>query len=262
VESLFRIASAGRTARPEAGHVLGHEGAAPAEVHFLLEGDAVTREDPRPPRQRAAPFVVGLDEVLCGGRLRETARSREGAVYMTLAAPELLGLVTEDSGLLRALVRGGLARAPGEARVLRSRAAPAGAGGPASRTLEEVRLLEGSPLFAKATAEQILHLEEVARGEALLQDAVILGDAEPAAIHLVKDGEVTIDTGGEPFVAGPGDTLGLLETLAGAPVLTAKVTAPGRALRLEGEALLERLAEDPSLLQGFFSALREVEAGR
>jgi CRP-like cAMP-binding protein len=91
---------------------------------------------------------------------------------------------------------------------------------------------------------------------------VILGDADPAAVHLVKDGEVTVELAGEPIVARAGDTLGLLETFAGAPVLPARVTAPGRALRVEGDALLERLAEDPSLLQGFFSALREVEAGR
>jgi AAA family ATP:ADP antiporter len=262
VESLFRMASAGRTVRPEPGHVLAQEGAAAAEVHFLLEGDAVTREDPLPPPERAAPFVVGLDEVLCGGRLRETARSREGAVYLTLAAPELLALVTEDAGLLKALVRGALACAPDGARVLRSGAATVGPVEPVSRTLEDVRLLEGSPLFAKATPEQILHVEEVAREEALLQDAVILGDADPAAVHLVKDGEVTVELAGEPIVARAGDTLGLLETFAGAPVLPARVTAPGRALRVEGDALLERLAEDPSLLQGFFSALREVEAGR
>jgi AAA family ATP:ADP antiporter len=260
VESLFHIASVGRTVRPEAGHYLAQEGTAPSEVHFLLEGDAVTREDPRPPRQRAAPFVVGLDEVLCGGRHRETARSREGAVYLTLAAAELLALVTEDSGLLRALVRGGLACAPAGARVLRPRVAPP-AEKAGSRTLEEVRLLEASPLFVKASPEQILRLVEVAREVALLQDALLLGDSDPAALHFVKDGEVALDGRGEPVVARAGDTIGLLETLAGAAVVPAKVTAPGRALRLEGDALLERLAEDPSLLQGFFSALREVEAG-
>jgi AAA family ATP:ADP antiporter len=259
VESLFRVASAGRTVRPEAGHFLAQEETTPSEVHFLLEGDAVTQEAPRPPRQRAAPFAVGLEEVLQGGRHRETARSCEEAVYLTLAAAELLALVTEDSGLLRALVRGALAGAPAGARVLRSRVAPPRGAG--SRTLEEVRLLEASPLFAKASPEQILSLVEVAREVALLQDAQLLGDSDPAALHFVKDGEVRLDGGGEPAVARAGDTIGLLETLAGAPIVPAKVTAPGRALRLEGEALLERLAEDPSLLQGFFSALREVETG-
>ena len=262
VESLFRIASAGRTVRPEAGHLLAEEGKAPSEVHFLLEGDASTREDPHPPRQRSVPYAAGLEEVLVGGRHRETARSGEGAVFLVLPAPELLALVAEDSGLLKALLRGALADAPAGARVLRARVAAPVTEEAASRTLEGVRLLEGSPLFAKATPEQILRIEEVAREEALLQDAVLLGDSEPAALHFVKDGEVTLDGAGEPVVARAGDTIGLLETLAGAAVATTKVTAPGRALRLESDALLERLAEDPSLLQGFFSAVREVEAGR
>jgi len=34
----------------------------------------------------------------------------------------------------------------------------------------------------------------------------------------------------------------------------------GRALRIEGDALLELLAEDTDLLQAIFSVLREVEA--
>jgi hypothetical protein len=33
------------------------------------------------------------------------------------------------------------------------------------------------------------------------------------------------------------------------------VTVAGRALRLEGDALVERLAEDTGLLQGLFSTL-------
>jgi hypothetical protein len=261
VESLFRIAGAGRTVRPEAGHFLTQEGAAPSEVHFLLEGDAVTRQDPLPPRLPTAQIAVGLEEVLCGGRHRETARSREGAVYLVVAAPELLALVSEDSEFLRALFRGALADAPADARVLRSRlAAPAGLE-PLSRTLDQVRLLEGSPLFARATPDQHLHVEKVARVATLEEGALVFAETEPAALHIIHDGEVSLDVDGQAIVARGGDTLGVLETLAGAPFVPARVTAPGRALRLEGDALFERLAEDPSLLQGFFSALREVEAG-
>ncbi len=255
VESLFRIASAGRTVRPEAGRILGQEGAAPSEVHFLLEGDTVTRADPLPPRQRAAPFAVGLEEVLCGGRLRETARSREGAVYLVVAAPELLALVSEDSGLLRALLRGALSDAPGGVRVLRSRLAAPVSGEPTSRTLDQVRLLEGSPLFAKATPDQLLTLEQVSREQTLVQDAVLFPESEPAALYIVADGEVSLEVAGAPIVAHAGDTLGVVETLAEAPLVPARVTVAGRALRLEGDALVERLAEDTGLLQGLFSTL-------
>ncbi|HSD29154.1 MAG TPA: Npt1/Npt2 family nucleotide transporter, partial [Vicinamibacteria bacterium] len=224
VESLFRIASAGRTVRPEGGRVLGQEGTPPAEVHFLLEGDAVTREDALPPRQRVAPFAVGLEEVLSGGRLRETVRSRDGAVYLVLAAPELLALVSEDSGLRRALLRGALAEAPAWLRVLRPALALPAAGEPTSRTLDQVRLLEGSPLFARATPDQLLHLEKVAGVATLAEGAAVFGDSEPAALVIVRDGEVSLEVGGEAVVARAGDTLGLLETLAGASVVPARVT--------------------------------------
>ncbi|HSD65396.1 MAG TPA: hypothetical protein VLF95_01775, partial [Vicinamibacteria bacterium] len=259
VESLFRMASVGRTFRPEPGRALAQEGAPPSEVLFLLDGDAVTREDPRPPRQRAAPLAVGLEEVIGGGRLRETARGGEGAVYLVVAAPELLALVSEDGGLLRALLRGALSDAPPGVRVLRPRLAAAVSTEPTSQTLDHVRLLEGSPLFARATPDQLLALEQVSREQTLVPDALLFPESEPAALHLIADGEVALELAGAPVVARAGDTLGVLEALAGAPLEPARVTMAGRALRLEGDALLERLAEDTGLLQGLFAALRDVE---
>jgi hypothetical protein len=160
---------------------------------------------------------VGLEKVLCGGRLRETARSREGAVYLVVAAPELLALVSEDSGLLRALLRGVLADAPGGVRVLRSRLAAPMSAEPTSRTLDQVRLLEGSPLFAKATPDQLLTLEQVSREQTLVQDAVLFPESEPAALYVVADGEVSLEVAGAPIVAPAGDTLGVSRRSRGRP---------------------------------------------
>jgi AAA family ATP:ADP antiporter len=252
VEGLFQLASMGRTVRPEPGHVLAHEGAPPAEVHLLLEGEVVTRKDPLPPQQRAAPLAVGLEEALCGGRHGETVRAREGVICLVVGAPELLALLAEDGGLLRALFRGALADAGGEARVLRCRLPSGRPAEAASRTLEQVRLLEGSPLFAKATPDQFLRLAEIARETPLAEGAVLFEEADPAALHVVEDGEVAL-ADGSPALAGAGDTLGALETLTGAPPGPARVTAPGRALRIEAEALFELLADDADLLRGIFS---------
>jgi HEAT repeat protein/CRP-like cAMP-binding protein/MFS family permease len=263
VEALFRLASVGRTHRPEGGRVLAQEDASPSEVQFLIEGDAVTRQDPLPPRQRAAPLAVGLEQVLCGGRLSETTRAREGAVCLAVAAQELLALLAEDAGLLRALLRGmlGDGPVPGEARVLRARPESPRSAEPApSRTLEQIRLLEGSPLFAKATPDELLRLAEIAREEPLAQGVVLFEASDPAALHILEDGEVTLEAEAGPSVlAQAGDTLGVRETLAGARGEPARVTVPGRALRFEGDALLELLAEDTDLLQAIFSVLREVE---
>jgi AAA family ATP:ADP antiporter len=265
VEALFRIASVGRTARPEAGRVLAQEGLAPSQAHFLLDGEALTRQGVFPPRQRPAPFAVGLEEVLCGGRLLETTRSTEGVVCLVVEAQELLALVSEDTDLLRALLRGVLrdGSVPVEARVLRVRPSlpsprPVG---PASPTLEQIRLLEGSPLFAKATPDQLLRLAPIAREERLRQGAELFEESDPAAIHVLESGEVSLEgEAGVPVLARAGDTLGVRETLAGTRGGPARVTAQGRALRIEANPLLELLAEDTDLLQGLFSTLKECDS--
>jgi HEAT repeat protein/CRP-like cAMP-binding protein len=266
VAALFRIASVGRTVRPESARILAREGTAPTDVLLLLEGEALTRRGGLPPRRPTAPLAVGLEAVLCGERLPETTRSAEGAVYLVVGAHEFLALLSEETDLLRALLRGVLSGVParGEGRVLRGRPrlpSPPPAE-PASRTLEHVRLLAGSPLFARATPEQLLHLAQATREEPLAQDDVLFAEADPAALHVLEDGEVALNGEGGPAVlAGPGDTLGVRETLAGTGGGLARVCAPGRALRLESGALFELLAEDTGLLQGVFSALRAVEAG-
>jgi CRP-like cAMP-binding protein len=195
---------------------------------------------------------VGLEEALCGGRHGETTRSREGAVCLVVGAQELLALIAEDGALLRALLHGAVEDGRGHARVLRSRLASPRPAEPASRTLEQIRLLEESPLFAKATPDQFLRLAEIARETPLVEGAVLFEEADPAALHVVEDGEVAL-ADGSPALAGAGDTLGALETLTGAPPGPARVTAPGRALRIEAEALFELLADDADLLRGTFS---------
>jgi hypothetical protein len=228
-------------------------------VQLLLEGEVLTRQGAFPPRRRAAPFAVGLEAVLCGGRLPETAQSDGNAVWLVVGAHELLALLTEDAELLRALLRGTLADVPsgGEARVLRGQPQPQGSAAPASRTLERIRRLEGSPLFARASADQLLRLAEIARDEPLAQGAVLFEAEDTAAIHVLEGGEVALEgEAGLPVVARAGDTLGVHETLGGSRGGPARVTATGQALRIEGDALFELLAEDVDLLQGVFSALR------
>jgi ATP/ADP translocase/HEAT repeat protein len=262
VAALFDVAAMGRTVRPEAGRVVGQEGASPAEVHFLLEGEAVTRADPRPPRQQAAPLAVGLEAVLCGGRLRETTRSREGAVFLAVGAQDLLALVSEGNGLLRALLRGTVADgpAPAEARVLRARPVPARQPGEASPTLERVRLLEACPLFADATPDELLRLAEAAREEPIAAGSALGEEWEPPALHVVVEGEVSLEAeDGNTAVARSGDTLGVRETLAGAFGGAARATAPGRALRIDADRLVDLLTEDTDLLRGVFSALRALK---
>ena len=133
------------------------------------------------------------------------------------------------------------------------------AGGGGAQTLEAVRVLEASPLFARATPEQVLRLARIAREVALAPGSVLFDEADPAALYVVASGEATLETEGAPALrAGPGTTMGVHEALGGVGGGRARGEAAGFALRLEGEAFLELLAGDTALLQGVFGALLEA----
>ena len=133
------------------------------------------------------------------------------------------------------------------------------AGVAGAQTLEAVHVLEASPLFARATPEQLLRLARIAREVALAPGSVLFDEADPAALYVVASGEATLETEGAPALrAGPGDTLGVHEALGGVGGGRARGEAAGFALRLDGEAFLELLAGDTALLQGIFGALLEA----
>ena len=96
-----------------------------------------------------------------------------------------------------------------------------------------------------------------AAGETLFKD----GDAP--AIYLIVSGEVALEplSGGTPLAAGPGDTIGVYETLSGADTTgwRAHVTHDAVALRVDREALFDLLADRIGLLQAMFSAVLRRE---
>jgi HEAT repeat protein len=260
VDALIRIASAGRTLRPEPGQVLLQEGTATTELHLLLEGSVIASQGQMPPAERTAPLTLGLEAVLGGERTAETVRAGGNTLCLVLGAPEALGLLAEDVGLTQALFRAVLDDGMRGGTVLRSRGRweASRLAGPSARTLEQVRLLEASPLFRRTTADQLLRLAQIAREEPLVAGSTLFEPADPAALYVLDHGEVAVETeGGEPTRAGAGDTLGARDVLAGARGGQARVTAAGSALRIDGEALLELVVEDPDLLRGLFGALRE-----
>ena len=93
----------------------------------------------------------------------------------------------------------------------------------------------------------------------LAPGSALFDEADPAALYVVASGEVTLETEGQAALrAGPGDTLGAREALAGLSAGRARGEAAGVALRLDGEAFLELLTGDAALLQGTFGALLEA----
>ena len=212
-----------------------------------------------PATARSAPLALGLEAVLGGERQRETVWAGEGAVCLTVGARDLLGLLSEESALVQRIFRALLEDSAVDSRVLRPRRPVEAAGVVGAQTLEAVHVLEASPLFARATPEQLLRLARIAREVRLDPGSMLFDEADPAALYVVASGEVSLETDGAPALrAGPGDTLGVREALAGVSGGRARGEVAGVALRLEGEALLELLAGDTALLQGIFGALLET----
>ena len=87
---------------------------------------------------------------------------------------------------------------------------------------------------------------------------MLFDEADPGALYVLASGEASLETdGGAGLRAGPGDTLGVREALAGMSGGRARAEAAGFALRIDGEAFLDLLAGDTALLQGIFGALLE-----
>jgi hypothetical protein len=123
--------------------------------------------------------------------------------------------------------------------------------------IEKATRLRQTPLFARATVEQLQVLTAAAEDVALTPGDVIWGDAVEPALYHVLHGDVTISTDGAPdLVAGAGATIGAAETLTGAsPARRAVVTGAGQALRISRDALFDVLADHGDLLQSVFSGV-------
>jgi CRP-like cAMP-binding protein len=262
VGQLLRLAGAGHTERPEPGRLLYRQGAAAADVHLLLEGPIAVQVGDTSAVERSAPLALGLASVLAGERHRETVWTGEGAVCLAVSARDLLGLLSEEMELACRLARALLEDGGVDFRVLRSPRPVGAPGAPGAQTLETVRVLEASRLFARATPEQLLRLAHLAREVPLRPGSLLFDEADPAALHVVASGEVSLEDGGPSLRAGPADTLGTGAALAGIPGGRARVEAPGTALRLEADALLELLAGDSALLQGIFGVLQDGASAR
>ena len=256
VGQLLRLAGAGRTVRPEPGLCLYAEGASAADVRLLLEGPIAVQVGEASAAERPAPQALGLEAVLAGERQRETVWAGEGAVFLEVAAGDLLGLVCEDSSLLRRVFRALLSESTFETRVLRPCRAVEAPGVAGAQTLEVVHVLEGSPLFARATPEQLLHLAQLAREVTLAPGSILFDEPDPGALYVVASGDVTLEGEGRAGASGgagrhPGRGRGARRPARG----PRRGESAGTVLRIDGDALLERLAADTALLQGAFAAL-------
>jgi CRP-like cAMP-binding protein len=266
VDELFRIAAAGRQVWPDKGRRVYEEGGAATDVHVLLEG-AVSVLEPSEPgaasrvaRTLAAPAALGFEEALKGGPIARTVETTERSVCLALTRDDLLTLVSDSPVVAQALFRMLMtpsSRQTWETRSARaSVSASAGAGLPLP-PIDKVAVLRDHPLFASATVEELLELAAITREVALVTDSILFTEHERPAVYHVLEGELrVVAADGLGFAVGPGQSLGVAETLVGAAAgRRATVSAPGRALRLGHEDLFGVLTDHVDLLQALFNAL-------
>jgi hypothetical protein len=148
-------------------------------------------------------------------------------------------------------VRGGTVARPGSqgrGRALEDQRALLGE----LRAVDRLLALQSSPLLAHATSAQLWSLSQIARPVSLAFGAEALkADAEPAMLFVLA-GTLRVD--GD--TAGPGDVIGVHETLAGSRLDgTVTVIEPATVLKVDRGELFELLADHTDLLQGVFSQL-------
>jgi ATP/ADP translocase/HEAT repeat protein/CRP-like cAMP-binding protein len=264
VDELLTIAGLGSQIRIEAGRLLYSRGAAAGGVLVLLEG-GVSVEEAGAARRLAAPTVLAVAEVVQGLPMDASGRTTEDSIGVRIEAGPFLSLLGDNIELAQGLFQT-LFEAQGSerlGRVIRARAAPRLA--PVSESLaplDRVRRLRQSPLFARATAEQLLELAGLAREVPLELGACLFAAGEQPACWLLLSGAVCLEgaEGESVLHAEAGDLVGAWEALGGSRAdRRASVRSAGRALRLGREELLDFLQGHIDLLQGMFSALLSPE---
>ena len=266
VDELFRVADTGRQVRHEHGRVLLQQGGTATDLEFLLDGrvretravDAVAQS-----RDIDAPAPLAFEEVVEGSPAHATVTAIDRAICLALRSEQVLGLLSENTDLAQGLFRtvmereagqawrgvvGGVASDPAVTRL-----------GDGLQPIEKILVLEQLPIFSRASAADLSALARIARELPLVAGDLLVRDGDAPALFVVLTGVLALEplAGGAPLTAGPGDTVGVYETLSGAETTGWRmhVTEPGVALRIEREPLFDLLTDRIELLQDLFSAL-------
>ncbi|HXH05498.1 MAG TPA: cyclic nucleotide-binding domain-containing protein, partial [Vicinamibacterales bacterium] len=222
-----------------------------------------------PPRALEAPAALGFREALEGRPSSAGVTTAGPAVTLSIGTDEMRLLLADNTDLIDGLLRTLVARdlTPVEAPVIVSgRAGDAVA--PGLTPVQKVLVLQSLPLFAHASGDEMIHVAGVAREARVAAGETLAAAGDPPAIFFVLSGEIALEATGAPgepggaagpMVAGPGDAVGVHETLAGVAFgRTVRAARDGLALRLDRADLLDLLGQRPALLQQVFRALFDL----
>ena len=110
----------------------------------------------------------------------------------------------------------------------------------------------------------MLYLAAIARQVSLEEGAILADETGPFGLGIIVSGGLSLTTEDRPepvAQAGPGDSVGVYETLAGVDSgsqvgkLRLVVTSSGSILQIQRDELFDVLGQRPDLLQQIFAAI-------
>jgi len=263
VDELFRIAAIGKQVRYEAGQ-RANEDSTWTAIEFLLDGSvtAIAGDERGAETIRiAAPAVIGLDTILEEVPPPAAVTAVEPTIALTIPSEDFLTLLSNNAHLAEGLFRGEMRRSRATKTVLPP-IVPVNSMGAQARPLlpiERALVLQNVPIFARAGSDELLALAAIAKEVPLEPGADLFAPGEPAAVHTIVSGRLELQRdGGATVVARAGDTIGVVETLAGGVIdLRAQAAEAGSALRIDRDALFNLLSDRVDVLRDVFAAIHE-----
>ena len=264
VDELFRISAISQQVRYQAGSTVQVRGAPAEYIQVLLEGSFEIRDGPNGNERLNPPAMLGFQEVLEGGTIRNEAYASTESVALVMPAEEFRTLLAANIELAQGLFRMLLEQNRGDASPSRIRVSSPVQPVQAPRLTEDLKTVDKAlylqtlPIFARATADELYVLAAITREVSFQLDEILFSEGHPSSILLVLAGSIALElpSGGESANASAGDCLGTEETLAGSDwSWRGQATSPGKALRIDREVLFELLADHTDLLQGIFGAI-------
>lgn len=264
VDELFRVSAISQQVRYEANATVQLKGAQAEYIQVLLEGSFEIQNGPHGAERLDPPAMLGFKEVLEGTTIENEAHASSESVALVMPAEEFRTLLSANIELAQGLFRMLLDQNEGDAPPSRIRTSSpiqpvkVPPSTQALKTVDKALYLQTVPILARATADELYLLAAITREVSFQPDEILFSEGHPSSILLVLSGSVELESpaGGESANVSAGDCLGAEETLAGSDwSWRGRATSPGKALRIDREALFELLADHMDLLQGIFGAI-------
>lgn len=272
IEEMCRLVASGQQTRHDDQTTLLQEGIVPDTFHLLIDGQLDIRSRRTSPACLQAPGLTGFEEALAEKPSANTVVAMGPAVTLAVTRDDLLTVLTGNTDLVQGLFRTIAESTTGNTT---PPIVPGTASDQSSRTdgdltlVQRVLLLQQISALAHVPSDELAQLAALAREVPLEEGAVLSSETDPPVLCVVIKGALalrdTADT--ETGRAGPGDAVGLFETLAGSTTgahgrdpLRLVVVSSGAALRLERDDLFDLIAHRPVLLQHLFATLFSTSA--